>query len=137
MIMRFPVYLHKTETNTYSGFAPDIMGCFFAGSTVDEALSDAYEAIDAHIESLADAEKAIPQARTIEEHIDDEDCQGGLWAFVEVDITKYDSKAIRLNITLPQNLLTGIDYYVESHKEYGSRSGFIAAIARRELSKAS
>ncbi|EMA4402894.1 type II toxin-antitoxin system HicB family antitoxin, partial [Escherichia coli] len=54
---------------------------------------------------------------------------------VDIDLSKYDGKAVKLNITLPQNLLTKIDSYVESHKEYGSRSGFIAELARREILK--
>lgn len=131
--MRFPVYLHKTENGNWSGFVPDVQGCFFAGNTVDEALSDAFGAIDAHVESLADAGKAIPKAASVETHINDEECQGGYWAFVEIDLSRYEGKAVKLNITLPQNLLTKIDSHVEAHREYGSRSGFLAALARREL----
>lgn len=131
--MRFPVYLHKTENGSWSGFVPDVQGCFFAGNTVDEALSDAFGAIDAHVESLADAGKAIPKAASVETHINDEECQGGYWAFIEIDLSRYEGKAVKLNITLPQNLLTKIDSYVEAHREYGSRSGFLAALARREL----
>lgn len=134
--MRFPVYLHKTEDNTYSGFVPDVVGCFFAGETVDEALSDAYAAIDSHVELSADQGKAIPKAMGIEAHISDEDCQNGYWAFVDIDLSRYEGKAIKLNITLPQNLLTKIDTYVEQHREYGSRSGFLAALARKELANA-
>ena len=50
-------------------------------------------------------------------------------------MSKYDGKAVKLNITLPQNLLVKIDQYVETHREYGSRSGFLADLARRELQK--
>ncbi|MCW2483230.1 type II toxin-antitoxin system HicB family antitoxin, partial [Candidatus Symbiopectobacterium sp. NZEC135] len=66
---------------------------------------------------------------------DDEDCQGGIWGFVDIDTTKYEGKAIKLNITLPQNLLKRIDDYVSSNGEFSSRSGFIAELARRELLK--
>ncbi|MDI9279808.1 type II toxin-antitoxin system HicB family antitoxin [Pantoea sp. EABMAA-21] len=134
--MRFPVYLHKTEDNSWSGFVPDVEGCFFAGKSVDDALRDACNAIDVHVESLADASKAIPKAADIETHIHDEACQGGYWAFVEIDLSRYEGKAVKLNITLPQNLLSKIDSYVESHREYGSRSGFLAELARRELANA-
>lgn len=134
--MRFPVYLHKTEKGTWSGFVPAVQGCFFAGDTIDEALSDAFCAIDTHVESLADAGKALPQTAGIEAYIDDAECQGGCWAFIEIDLSRYEGKAVKLNITLPQHLLVKIDSYVESHREYGSRSGFIAALARKELAKA-
>ncbi|KGT89915.1 type II toxin-antitoxin system HicB family antitoxin [Enterobacter cancerogenus] len=134
--MRFPVYLHKTEDNSWSGFVPDVEGCFFAGKSVDDALRDALNAIDSHVESLADAGKAILKAADIETHIQDEACQGGYWAFVEIDLSRYEGKAVKLNITLPQNLLSKIDSYVDSHREYGSRSGFLAELARRELANA-
>jgi predicted RNase H-like HicB family nuclease len=134
--MRFPVYLHKTEDNSWSGFVPDVEGCFFAGKSVDDALRDAFNAIDVYVESLADAGKAIPKAADIETHIQDDACQGGYWAFVEIDLSRFEGKAVKLNITLPQNLLNKIDSYVESHREYGSRSGFLAELARRELANA-
>lgn len=134
--MRFPVYLHKTESNTYSGFVPDVVGCFFAGETVDDALTDASAAIDSHVESSTDAGYEVPMATNIETHIEDENCQGGYWAFVDIDLSRYEGKAVKLNITLPQNLLTKIDSYVDHHREYGSRSGFLAALARKELANA-
>ena len=134
--MRFPVYLHRTDSNSWSGFVPDVEGCFFAGSSIDDALSDAFAAIDAHVESLADAGKAIPKAANIEAYIDDEACQDGYWAFVTIDLSRYEGKAVKLNITLPQNLLSKIDSHVEAHREYGSRSGFLAALARKELANA-
>lgn len=134
--MRFPVYLHKAESEGYSGFVPDIVGCFFAGETIDKTIVDATEAIDAHLESLADRGKVLPEAKDISAYIDNEDCQGGIWAYVDIDISKYDGKAVKLNITLPQNLLVRIDTFVETHKEFNSRSGFLADLARRELAKA-
>ncbi|MCK0554445.1 type II toxin-antitoxin system HicB family antitoxin [Pantoea ananatis] len=133
--MRFPVYLHKADTDGYSGFVPDITGCFFAGDTIDDAIVDATEAIDAHLESLADRGKDLPEAKGIEVHIENEDCQNGIWAYVDIDVSKYDGKAVKLNITLPQNLLVRIDNFVELHKEYNSRSGFLADLARKELTK--
>ncbi|KTS29746.1 type II toxin-antitoxin system HicB family antitoxin [Pantoea stewartii] len=133
--MRFPVYLHKTDADGYSGFVPDIVGCFFAGDTIDDAIVDATEAIDAHLESLADRGKDLPEAKGIEVHIENEDCQNGIWAYVDIDVSKYDGKAVKLNITLPQNLLVRIDNFVELHKEYNSRSGFLADLARKELTK--
>lgn len=131
--MRFPVYLHETETGTYSGFVPDVMGCIFAGSTVDEALADAHDAISVHVEALYDHEMELPEAHTIQEHVDNEACKGGMWALVDVDLSKYDGKVVRINVTLPEHLLSRMDSYVEAHAEYGSRSGFIASMARKVL----
>lgn len=75
------------------------------------------------------------QAKTIADHLSNEDCTCGSWAYVDIDLTKYDGKATKLNITMPQFLLARIDDYVNSHREYHSRSGFLAELARRELAK--
>lgn len=133
--MKFPIYLHKTESGSFSGFVPDIEGCFFAGDNIDTTIDDAYEAIDTHLEFMAEEGDPLPEAKDISAHFDDEDCQGGVWAYADIDLSKYDGKAVKLNITLPQNLLNRIDTFVEVHNEYKSRSGFLAEIARRELSK--
>lgn len=133
--MKFPIYLHKTDNGGFSGFVPDIKGCYFAGDSIDDAIADAFGAIDVHLEFQAEKGKALPVATTVEAHFANDSCQGGYWAFVDIDLSKYDGKAVKLNITLPQNLLNKIDTYVELHKDFGSRSGFIAELARRELLK--
>lgn len=131
--MKYPVYLHQAESGTYSGFVPDIEGCYFAGDTIDDAIADAYAAIDMYLEYQCEKGLDVPIAKTINDHKDDEDCRDGLWGFVDVDISRFEGKAVKLNITLPQNLLSKIDSYVMRNSEYSSRSGFLAELARREL----
>ena len=131
--MKYPVYLHQAESGTYSGFVPDIEGCYFAGDTIDDAIADAHAAIDMYLEYQCDKGLDVPIAKTINDHKDDEDCRDGLWGFVDIDISRFEGKAVKLNITLPQNLLSKIDSYVMRNGEYSSRSGFLAELARREL----
>lgn len=133
--MKFPVYLHQADSGSFSGFVPDIEGCYFAGDTIDDAIVDAHSAIDAHLDFVTESGLPVPEARDISTHYSDKDCQGGIWAYVDIDMSKYDGKAVKLNITLPQNLLFKIDAYVGLNSEYGSRSGFFAELARRELQK--
>ncbi|WP_318366701.1 type II toxin-antitoxin system HicB family antitoxin [Enterobacter sp.] len=133
--MKFPIYLHQAQSGTFSGFVPDITGCYFAGDTIDDAIIDAQNAIDAHLDYTTEKGMSVPEATDIATHLDDENCQGGIWAYVEIDISKYDGKAVKLNITLPQNLLSKIDSYVHAHQQFRSRSGFLAELARRELQK--
>ena len=134
--MLYPIYVHKDEDGTASGFAPGVPGLFFAGDTVEECIHDAKSAFDAHFELLADDGKEVPQAADIDSYLDDEDCQNGFWFMVEVDTTKYEGKAQKINITLPELLICKIDNFVSHHPEYGSRSGFLAAVARKEMSRA-
>lgn len=133
--MKYPVYLHQAESGTFSGFVPDLEGCYFAGDTIDDAIADAHAAIDGYLDYRSEKGRDVPVARTINDHKDDKDCRGGIWAIVDIDTAKYDGKAVKLNITLPHNLLSRIDAYVTSNRDYSSRSGFLAELARRELLK--
>ncbi|WP_411706381.1 type II toxin-antitoxin system HicB family antitoxin [Edaphovirga cremea] len=133
--MKYPIYLHQANDGSFSGFVPDVMGCYFAGDTIDDAMTDAANALDTYFEYMSEKGTPPVEAKTIAAHIDDEDCTGGSWAYVDIDLTKYDGRATKLNITLPQFLLSRIDDFVSEHREYHSRSGFLAELARRELAK--
>ncbi len=52
---------------------------------------------------------------------------------VNIDLDKYEGHAERINITLPQRLLTRSDGYVKHSADYASRSAFLAEAARRVL----
>ena len=56
--MKFPVAIEQgNDTTAYGVIVPDLEGCFSAGSTFDEALSNAREAILLHLEALSDHPK--------------------------------------------------------------------------------
>lgn len=135
--MFYPAYIHKTEMGPgYSGFFPGVPGCIFAGESFEEALADAHSALNAHFEFSADEGCEIPEGAPMENYLNDEDCQGGIWAGVSIDMTKFDSKAKRVQITLSGGLLARIDSIVEkSGGLYASRSGFLADAARHELER--
>ncbi len=130
-IMRFPIVLHTDDGVRYGVTVPDLPGCFSAGDTLDEALENAHEAIDLHFEGMAEDGEPLPEPRPLAEHQANPDYAGGVWAVVEVDVSSYEGKAEKINITLPRNLIRRID---EAAKARGfSRSGFLAEAARRAL----
>lgn len=134
--MKYPIYLHQADDRTFSGFVPDVEGCYFAGDTIDDAIADAQNALNAYFEFTTEKGNTPQQAKTVADHADNEDCTGGIWAYVDIDLNKFDGRAIKINITLPQLLLSRVDEYVSTHRaEYDSRSGFLAELARRELAK--
>ncbi len=67
----------------------------------------------------------MPQ--TVEYHQSNPDYAGGVWAFVMVDIAKLSGKTRRVNITLPERILSLMDKYASTYGE--TRSGFIAEAA--------
>ena len=50
--MRYPTVIHKDSDSDYGVTVPDVPGCFSAGETIDEALIQVVEAIEAHLEGL-------------------------------------------------------------------------------------
>lgn len=59
---RYTVVVHREEdASGYYVTVPALPGCFSAGATEDDALANALEAIQAHIEGLASAGEAIPE----------------------------------------------------------------------------
>jgi predicted RNase H-like HicB family nuclease len=125
--MRYPVIIHKDPESDYGVSVPDLPGCFSAGVTMDEALSSVVEAIECHLEGMLIDGEPIPSPAGIEHHQSNPDYPAGVWALVTVDITKLSGKTRRVNITLPERVLTMMDKYAAEHGE--SRSGLIAEAA--------
>ena len=59
-------FVLKDEDSAYGIVFPDIPGCFSAGDTYDEAVGNASEGLQAHVESLRDNGKRVPEPRTFE-----------------------------------------------------------------------
>lgn len=125
--MRYPVIVHKDPESDYGVTVPDLPGCFSAGETLDEALTQVVEAIECHLEGLLLDGEPIPTPQTVEVHQHNPDYSDGVWAYVTVDLTKLSGKTRRVNITLPERVLGLVDKYASEHGE--TRSGFIAEAA--------
>ena len=130
--MRYPIIIHKDLESDFGITVPDLPGCFSAGSTMEEALQNAEEAILTHIEGLLLDNDPIPAPSTIEElrkkYRDDD----AVWAVVSVDLNKLSERVKRINITISEKLLSKIDAYAE--KEGESRSGLLVTAALEYIS---
>ena len=122
--MRYPIVIHKDKSSDYGVTVPDLPGCFSAGETMEDAMTQVVEAIECHLEGLLFDGDAIPEAQSVEIHQRDKDFAGGTWALVSVDLSKLASKAKRINITLPERVLTLVDE--QAKREGQSRSGLLA-----------
>ena len=125
--MRYPVVVHKDPDSDYGVTVPDLPGCFSSGETMDEALNEVVEAIECHLEGMLMDKEPIPIPKTVEHHQSNPDYADGVWAVVAVDISKLSGKTKRVNITLPERVLTLMDKYATEHGE--SRSGLITQAA--------
>lgn len=138
MSMNYPVVLHKDKRSAYGVTVPDLPGCFSAGASIDEALANAKEAIELHLEGIVEDGEAIPAPSTIEQHHGKSDYKGGTWAVVSIDQSALRLKAIRLSITKPERVLDAVDRFAVEHGE--TRSGLlvqaVTAYMGRENDKA-
>ena len=132
--MLYPIaILPGDDKHAWGVEVPDIPGCFSAGDDLDEAMAMAREAIEGHLEILAEDGAPVPVASKVTTHAANPDYAGCTWAVVDIDVTKYMGKSEKLNITLPGYLLNRIDDYVKNHPDQKSRSGFLAKAALRAL----
>ncbi len=129
--MRFAIALHTDNGVSYGVTVPDLPGCFSAGDTLDDAIEMAREAIDLHCEGLYESGEDIPAPRPLSEHMMDPLLVDAVWAIVDVDVAKYLSKPIRLNVSLPEGLVRSIDEYARAH--HLTRSGFLAKAAQEAM----
>jgi predicted RNase H-like HicB family nuclease len=130
--MKFPIAIEPATPHTAWGVVvPDLPGCFSAGDTAEEALTNAVEAIEAHCEVLAEDNVDIPVAHPLDTWQRDPAFAGWVWALVDVDVSRFEGKAEKINITLPRRLLAKIDSYTKAHG--ATRSGFLAEAARTAL----
>lgn len=129
--MKYAVVLHTDDGENWGVIVPDLPGCFSAGDSMDDALTNVLEAIDLHIEGILEDGDEIPLPTSIQAHRKNEDYADGVWAFVDVDLSRFNGRAERVNITIPRRILSRIDDYVQSHGL--TRSGFLIEAAQRAM----
>lgn len=124
------------ETHSFGVMFPDIPGCFSAGDSLDEALVEAKEALEFHLESLAESGELPPAPGSIEQHRHSEDYEDCVWALVQVDPTPYMGKSEKVNVTLPSYLTARIDREA-ARAGAKNRSQFLQLAALELLNKQS
>jgi predicted RNase H-like HicB family nuclease len=120
-----------TDTSAWGVAVPDLPGCFSAGDTLDEAMANARQAIDQHVEIMIEDGTPIPIARSLSIIQADPAYAGWVWAVVDVPVEKYLGPAEKINITVPRMVLARIDEYAKSQGM--SRSGFLVEAARAAM----
>jgi len=121
--------IHKDHDSDYGVSFPDFPGVITAGRTLDEARALAEEALGFHIEGLIEDEEAIPEPSSLEAVMKNRRNRDGVAILVSAKIKS--GRAMRVNITLPEDVLAEIDRYAEDHGF--TRSGFLTRAAKRAL----
>lgn len=131
--MQYPIFIHKDKGSDYGIIVPDLPGCFSASHTIEEAVENAREAIECHLEGLLIDNDPIPLKKPIEQHLDNPDFKDGVLAVVDIDLSQIAGKSTRINISLPERVLKQIDEYSRQHG--GNRSGFLVDAAMNYMAE--
>jgi predicted RNase H-like HicB family nuclease len=121
--------IHKDADSDYGVSFPDLPGVITAGSNLDEARKMATEALAFHLEGLAEDGEAVPEPSSLEEIMAIAENRDGVAVLIEVPAAEV--KSVRVNVTLPADVLGEIDKYAE--REGFTRSGFLAQAAKKAM----
>ena len=128
---QFIALIHKDAGSEFGVSFPDLPGCVTAGATLDEARDMAAEALALHLEGMAEDGDAIPEPSSLEAVMADPSNKAGVAILVEAPAQAV--KSVRVNVTLPEDVLTSVDAYASANGY--SRSGFLAYAARKAVGK--
>jgi predicted RNase H-like HicB family nuclease len=121
--------IHKDADSDYGVSFPDLPGVITAGSNLDEARKLAAEALAFHLEGLAEDGEAAPEPSSLEEIMSVRENMDGVAVLIAAPATEV--KSIRINVTMPADVLDQIDRYAE--REGFTRSGFLAQAAKKAM----
>jgi predicted RNase H-like HicB family nuclease len=122
----YPAVIDKDPDSDYGVVFPDFPGCVSAGSTLDEAVSGAHEALAGHVALMVADGDELPDPTPLEKVAAERDATTVAITLVPVTLP---GKAQRVNITIDVGLLEEIDAIADN------RSRFLAEAARAELAR--
>jgi predicted RNase H-like HicB family nuclease len=124
--------IHKDADSDFGVSFPDFPGVITAGATLDDARAMAEEALALHVEGMTEDGEQIPEPTSLEDVMSDPENRTGV--AILVSLKTEQPKTVRVNITLPEDVLAQIDTYAEAHGF--TRSGLLAQAARKLISDA-
>jgi predicted RNase H-like HicB family nuclease len=122
--------VHKDPKSDFGVSFPDFPGCITAGSSIDEAKDMAHDALSLHIKGMMEDGEDIPAPSKLEDIMDDPDYSDAA-AILIVSISEARPRSIRVNITVPEDMLRKIDSVAK--KRGMSRSSFLVHAAQNAL----
>lgn len=117
--------LRKQADSDFGVEFPDFPGCITAGVTLEDARRMATEALLLHIEGMMEDGDPIPEPSGLNEVLTDPRYSDT--AAVLVDVPTRRARSVRVNISVPEDILQAIDRVTDN------RSRFLADAAREKL----
>ena len=121
--------IHKEADSDYGVSFPDLPGVITAGSNLDEARNMAAEALAFHLQGLAEDGEPAPEPSSLEKIMSAKENREGVAVLIAAPDAEV--KSVRINVTMPADVLDQIDRYAE--REGFTRSGFLAQAAKKAM----
>ena len=126
-IIYFPAIVETGEEPGYSVFFPDLPGLASAGETLQAAAKNAEEALRGHLELMVEEGLTIPEPSELDRIERDPDVREVARFLVRGTVSS--DRVLRVNVTLPQDLVERIDAVTRN------RSRFLAEAAEQKLAR--
>jgi predicted RNase H-like HicB family nuclease len=134
--MRYYPAVFEPCADGFSVWFPDLPGCTSAGSSLADAMRNAEEGLQFHIEGMTEDGEEIPAPSALDARLPEwtgnEATPGSVRLLVRAEVES-DSRAVRVNITVPEDLLAKIDRYASQHGY--TRSGLLVATVRERIKR--
>jgi predicted RNase H-like HicB family nuclease len=123
--------IHKDPGSDYGVSFPDIPGCVTAGVDLDDARKMAEEALALHLAGMAEDGEPIPEPSSLEAVMAERENRDGVAILVKAPPAT--AKAVRVNMTIPEDELEQIDKFA-AEQGY-TRSGFVLHATKKAISE--
>ena len=126
----YPAMLEPAEHGGYGVSFPDLPGCVSFGDDLDHAVSQAQEALNLHLEGLAEDGDELPPASSLSDVFLEPGLPKNIvWVLIVGDEPE---GAERVNVYLPKSLLAQIERFGQT-SGVDNRSTFIRLASRQYL----
>lgn len=117
------------ENTAWSVVCPDLPGCFSAGDSLAEAITNARDAVLLYVDDRLDRGEALPDPRPIGKWKASRTFSGRRWTWsvLTVDLADLQGPPERVNVMIPRRSLTRID--AAAKRAGKSRSAFLVDAA--------
>jgi predicted RNase H-like HicB family nuclease len=130
-MIKFYVAILERDADGFGVFFPDVPGCVSAGATEQEAAANAEDALYGHLTLALEHNEALPEPTPIDRIVLDDDISEVARLLVRFEPP---GKAVRVNITLPEDLLVKVDRFATANGY--TRSGLLAQAVRKVIVQA-
>jgi predicted RNase H-like HicB family nuclease len=119
--------IHKEKGSDYGVSFPDFPGCITAGRDIDEAKEMAHDALALHIKGMLQEGEEVPPPSKLEDILAHAEYSDAV-AILVIGISDISPRSVRVNITVPEDMLHQIDAIAK--KRGMSRSSFLVHAAK-------